>query len=132
MKRAQIGLTCMALLLGCVASRADDDAMPLIDVTGAEAQRVIELLQEELSYVNPDAILEWCPLVLRAVTDRAGASPERIGAACRVQDGVVERRALLCADVLHHRFVWQSRDEDDRVALTRFIETACPDVISPP
>jgi hypothetical protein len=128
MKRARIGWATVVLLVCSATAPADDETVPLISVTGADAQRVIEWLQQDLSAVNPDAILEWCPLVLRAVTDRLGASPQRIGAACRLQDGVAQRRILLCADVPHHRFVWIASDEDDRVALTRFIENACPDV----
>ncbi len=128
MKRVRMGWVLVALMVCSATASADDEAVPLIDVTGADAQRVIEWLQEDLSGVNPDAILEWCPLVLRAVTDRVGASPQRMGAACRLQDGVAQRRVLLCADVSHHRFVWVASDEDDRVALTRFIENACPDV----
>jgi hypothetical protein len=127
MRRAHITTACLMLVIGGAQARADDETVPLIDVTGAEAQRVLEVLQENLSAVNPDAILEWCPLVLRAVTDRLGASPARVGAACRLQDGLVQRRALLCADEPRHRFAWAVSADDDREALTRYIENACPD-----
>jgi len=127
MRRAHITTACLMLVIGCAQARADDETVPLIDVTGAEAQRVLEVLQENLSAVNPDAILEWCPLVLRAVTDRLGASPARVGAACRLQDGVAQRRVLLCADESRHRFSWVASAEDDREALNRYIVNACPD-----
>jgi hypothetical protein len=106
---------------------ADDEPVRLIDAAGAQAEAIVAQLQTELSHVNPDAVIEWCPIVLRAVTDRPLTHSQRFGAACQIQDGVVPRRIQLCDDSTGTRFAFSVGEVDDRAELSAFIERHCPD-----
>jgi hypothetical protein len=89
-----------------------------------ESQQIVSMLQSALFTLNPDAVILWCPEV------RVTADGRRAGASCRILDGVVPRRALLCLNVARGHFALRYVESpvalnDDQGLLT-FIGQACP------
>ena len=91
---------------------------------GSQSQEIVGLLQSALFTLNPDAVILWCPEV-RVTTDG-----RRTGASCRILDGVVPRRALLCLNVGSGHFALRYVESpvalDDSEGLLSFIASACP------
>jgi len=126
MRRSTIGRWVGVVLLLAQAALADELAPGLVDASGDDRVQLLYALQATLRNINPDAVIEYCTVVLKAPVGERADADDRFGAACGIQDGLSQRRMLLCVDPRRAEVAIEELDQDDRDALVDFIERQCP------